>query len=102
MKDLFPECKNCINNKLENLLVQVSKATGTTVKDLKSRSRKRELNYPRFTYCKLAKSSYPVNEWDIGKPINRKRSAVRNAIRQVNDMTEAWNFYQETIQTMGI
>jgi chromosomal replication initiation ATPase DnaA len=103
MKDLFPECENCIKRKLNDLLQRIGNATGTTPEQLRSKSRKRMYDYPRFIYYKLSREVYKeFSETEIGSSINRSRYMVKHGINRIEEVREAKEYYEEIVGELGI
>lgn len=79
---------------LPHILHQVSKMTGISIEELKSKSRKREVVDARFVYYRHARATTRESLARIGKLVKRDHSGVVHGIREAHQVKEVKDLYQ--------
>jgi hypothetical protein len=91
MKDLPPTSSD-----LEIILQEVSWKSNISIKEITSKSRKREFVEARQIYCKRAKETTSKSLRAIGKLVNVDHATVLYAIKEVNNLkclSDRYNYY---------
>lgn len=79
---------------LPHILHQVSKMTGISIEELKSKSRKREVVDARFVYYRRAKEKTRHSLIEIGKLVHRDHTTVLHGIKEANKTREVQKLYK--------
>lgn len=79
---------------LPHILHQVSKMTGISIEELKSRSRKRDVADARFVYYRHARATTKETLNRIGQLVKRDHSGVVHGIREAQKVKEVKELYK--------
>lgn len=80
---------------LPHILHRVSKMTGISIEELKSKSRKREVVDARFVYFRRAKEKTKHSLAEIGKIVHRDHTTVQHGIKEANQTREVMRLYKK-------
>ena len=84
-----------IRTNIDDLFREFCYASGFTEKELKSKSRKRDLVYARSSWAFIAHGLFDSTLGKIGEFINRDHSTVHRYYDEIRDVKEKYQFYIE-------
>jgi len=87
---------------LTGVAMLIKKHTGFSIEDLRTENRTRELTDARHLFCCLATEKSGKAAGLIGSFINRDRTSVLHAVKQVRTVPELQKKYKQIIEELGI